>query len=960
VSDEPPVLERPDERRHLTVMFSDLVGSTELASALDPEDLHDVIEAYQRTVGSVVEAHGGVVAQFQGDGLVAYFGYPQATESAGREAVTAALAITDAVSHLARELPASLGLDSLAARVGVHTGEVVMAAARLGGTRQTPDVFGEVPNLAARLQSVGSPGDVIVSDVTARLVTGYFVMEPMGALPLKGINRQVPAFRVLRRSAARRRLETGPLTGFVARPRESEWLRAHWESVQEGPARAVLVTGEPGIGKSRLLQEFTGSLSSRGAPVAPLYCGRRDALSPLRPFGPLMGDVPVAPRDAVEWVMHRADEGPLLLLLEDAHWADPSTIEAIEEVARSDRPVLEVLTARPEFNDRPPMEVPHRWDLDRLRPEDALSVIARVPGADELPEGVRLALVERADGVPLYLEELTRSVMDGTSDPATGAGIPPTLSEVIAARLDRLGAAKHIAQTAAIIGRAFDRQILQAVSGLDGETLDAHLHFLVDQAVVEVPDEGDGRWWFRHALIHEAAYRSVLRAERRRAHSQVADELVAARVHETQPEAVAFHLGAAGRSGEAVESWRQAARAARRNARFREAAAHERELLTLVPSLPEDQRETVEMGARSRLTMCLTAVDQNSPEAMAESRRVQELARRTGDRQTLLRSLMVALPWWQANADYRAIDEILPEAQQLATDLQDAWSVQTLAQFAGAARIWEGRVEQGLALLEASFEAVGVPLGASLSILPPQELAVAEIVLTSTRIVTALGCWLNGRIDDGHRLRDDTLQFAADRAVPQAQAVGAATAAIMAQLDGDRELVLRLTDETVRASDEVSTRQWRQWATVQRWWAGASGEEPEIPGPLLRPYFLTLVADRHGMDIDRGLTLVDEAWETARRTGEEFCVPEIWRVRGALARRRGALDDAGDSFQSAAESARAMHAPVLELRALTEWADLPGAPPEVRAGLAALVEQLASGGTIVSLGRARAVLERRS
>ncbi len=268
----------PDERRHLTVMFSDLVGSTELAAAMDPEDLHEVIETYQRAVAAVVESHGGVVAQFQGDGVVAYFGYPVAIESAGRDAVSAGLAVVEAVRGLPDRLPPELQVPDLQARVGVHTGEVVMAAVRAGGASRIADVFGEVPNLAARLQGAAAPGQVIVSDVTQRLVSGYFVMEPMGALTLKGIGREIPASLVLRHSSARRRLETGKLTGYVARRRESDWLHGHWESVQEGPARAVMVMGEPGIGKSRLLQEFTGGLSGRGSPVTTIYCGLRDAL----------------------------------------------------------------------------------------------------------------------------------------------------------------------------------------------------------------------------------------------------------------------------------------------------------------------------------------------------------------------------------------------------------------------------------------------------------------------------------------------------------------------------------------------------------------------------------------------------------------------------------------------------------------------------------------------------------
>ncbi|HVA05684.1 MAG TPA: adenylate/guanylate cyclase domain-containing protein [Acidimicrobiales bacterium] len=947
----------PDERRHLTVVFSDLVGSTELASRMDAEDVREVIDAYQHRVAEVVSEHGGVIAQFQGDGAVAYFGYPEAIESAGRDAVAAALAIVQAVQQLGHDLPPELGVSDLSARAGVHTGEVVVGPTRAGGVLRIADVFGEAPNLAARLQSAGGPGDVIVSDTTASIVSGYFVMQAIGALSLKGIARQVPSFRVIRRSAARRRLETGPLTGFVQRPRASAWLTAHWESVVEGPARAVLVTGEPGIGKSRLLQEFTGGLAGNGVHVSPLYCARRDALSPLRPFGPVMGHVPLSPEVAADWVLSRAHEGPMVLLVEDAHWADPSTIEVVDQVVHGAYPLLAVLTARPEFVDDPPLQTVDQLSLERLSAEEAMSIVSRVPGGDQLPSAMARALVERGDGVPLFLEELTRAVVNHSSDPDAITGIPATLSEVITARLDRLGEAKRIAQLAAIVGRAFDRRVLQAVSGLDRPSLDAHLQHLVDHAVVEPSDEGDGHWWFRHALIHEAAYGSVLRVDRRRAHAQVADILLLDGRGEVQPEVVAFHLGIAGRAAEAVEHWRHAARAARRHARFREAAGHERELLALVPHLPESEQELAEMGARSRLTLCLTAVDQSSPEAIVEGMRVQELARRTGDRKALLRSFLVLLPWWQANADYRSIDDALPEAERLAFELEDPWAQQTLARYAGAVRIWQGRAPEGVRLLDASFEASGPPLGESLAAQLPSGLPVLDIVTASTRIAAALGCWLCGRVTDANRIREDTLRFAAERSVPQAQAVTGATAAIIAQLDGDRVLVSSLTGDLAQMGDEVTTRQWQQWASVLQWWSGASTSEPEVPGPLLRPYFLTLMADRDAVPTDRALTLLDDALDTARATGELFCEAEILRVRGTVLRRAGHIAAADALFDESAAVARTQGAPILELRALTERAGLPGARPETRTALADAVKAFANEDPTHAVARAVAVLE---
>ncbi|HEY6426843.1 MAG TPA: adenylate/guanylate cyclase domain-containing protein, partial [Acidimicrobiales bacterium] len=320
-----PVSSAPDERRQLTVMFTDLVGSTELASALDPEDWHEVLDAYQHRVATIVTAHGGAIAQFQGDGAVAYFGYPQAVESAGRDSVAAGLAVVDEMSRLGAEFQNDLGVGELQARAGIHTGEVVVAAITAGGNERLPDVWGQVPNLAARLQTAAEPGQVVISGDTASLVAGYFELSPLGALSLKGIAEPVSAFRVLQRSAARHRLEAKPLTGFVSRGASLAWLEAEWDQAAKGSARLALVVGEPGIGKSRLILEFSSALTARGHAVHCVYCSRRSVLSPLQPFAELMSSPPSTPTEVDEWVVVTSRSGPLLLVVEDAHWADPST-----------------------------------------------------------------------------------------------------------------------------------------------------------------------------------------------------------------------------------------------------------------------------------------------------------------------------------------------------------------------------------------------------------------------------------------------------------------------------------------------------------------------------------------------------------------------------------------------------------------------------------------------------------
>ena len=942
------------ERRQLTVVFTDLVGSTELASTLDPEDWHEVLDSYQHQVAEIVSSHGGAIAQFQGDGAIAYFGYPQASESAGREAAAAALEIVEAIEVLGDQLPPALGISELKARAGIHTGEVLVAAVTAGGQDRLPDVWGQVPNMAARLQAAGEPGQVLVSGDTAQLIAGFFELEPLGGLALKGIADPVPTFLVLRRNRARHRLEARPLTKFIPRADAWAWLGEHWTAVQAGTGRLALIAGEPGIGKSRLLLEFSRDLTSRGHAVLTLFCSSRSSLSPLHPFADVIGELPATPQEAANWVEVQARGGPLLLVVEDGHWADPSTLESVHLIARDNAPVLVAMTARPEIEDDPHVQPDVRMALTGLGTDDARSLIEQLPESQRLSRGMRAALVDRAEGVPLFLEELARGVVDGQDD---GASVLPTsLSEVITARLDRIGGdAKGVAQAASIIGRTFDRPMLTAATGLEGPELEANLERLREHAVIEPTGRSEGLQ-FRHGLFLEASYRSVLRSDRARIHGAVGQMLVVSGRADASPEIAAYHLGAAGRAVEAVPLWKRAGHTARQNARFREAAGHERAVLDLIDQLPEEEREPTELKSRSRLVLCLTAVDQSAPEALEESRRVEELARRLGDRETLLRNYMILVPWWQASADYRTVNAILAAARQEATELNDDWTLRLVEAYEGTTRIWQGMIREGLQQMRTSYADGGLPLEESLQDLPPMR-SIELMALAAPRAATALGCWLRGLSTEAWRVANDVLYCTTERRVPQAQAVAAVTSAIMAQLDGEREVVLKLAGEALHVADEVSTRQWRQWARSLQWWAGEGVEEPELPGPLLWPYFQMLAADDPRVDDKRAIALLTAAVETSRMTGERFCEAEILRVRGD---RRVATDGTGAAgdYGAAIDLARQQGAKMLELRALTSWARLSDAPESVRHELAACIEDVSLGGSSRSLDEARLVIER--
>jgi hypothetical protein len=316
---------------------------------------------------------------------------------------------------------------------------------------------------------------------------------------------------------------------------------------------------------------------------------------------------------------------------------------------------------------------------------------------------------------------------------------------------------------------------------------------------------------------------------------------------------------------------------------------------------------------------------------------------------------LVLVPWWQASAQYERVDTLLQEAGQVAEALGNDWAVQLVAMYEATTRLWKGRPTEALALMRATCAAMGIPLNGSLSDLPPMA-AVELMALGAPRVASALACWQCGGATDAWQIANEVRRFTSERNVPQALALASVTAAIMAQLDGDRQLVMKLANEAWEVSDDVSTRQWRQWSQSLLWWAGEGFDEPELPVSHLRPYFLMLLADGPRVSDRRALSLLDEAFATARRSGEEFCEPEILRARGRVLSQAGRYEGARENYVEAVASARAQGARMLELRALTDWVRLPETPDHVREQLQACAAEVAMGGPSKSLTEALSVL----
>jgi class 3 adenylate cyclase/tetratricopeptide (TPR) repeat protein len=618
------------ERRQLTVLFCDVVGSTGLAETLDAEDLRNLLLSFQRVCADVVERNEGQIGLFVGDGVTAYFGYPQAHEDSAQRAVQAGL---DIMSRLA-----ALRIAGLEARCGVHTGAVVVGEMGSGEKRLRDGIVGEAPNIAARLEGFAPPGALVMSEATLRLVEGFFEVDPLGAQVLKGVSTPLNLYRVLRSSAAPNRFEARSgqaLTPLVGREIELGFLAKRWENAMEGEGQAVLLQGEAGMGKSRLLQTLRSKLRETQHTEIIFYCSPQHQTSALWPviqhmhraleFAGAANDTQrkerlrlflgelgldnldvmaslsgflgltsetAAPTDpelarravfaAFGQIMSAVQaRTPVLLVVEDAHWLDPSTSELVEQLlwGMARQRLFVLITARPESRASwPNLSQMVTLPLTRLSRRETEAMIRGV-ALNDLPEAMLAQLVAKTDGVPLFIEELTKSVTEGHISVGFGAGleIPATLQAALHTRLDRLAPIRQIIQVAALLGRVFDADLLVEVSQRDLAWVKRALHDLIEaELVYPRRDPHRESYEFKHALIQDAAISTLLRNQRAQLHRQIAAALVKLRAEavEQNPELLAHHLEEAGDPSGALDYWQNAGEAAVARAAIREAVTH--------------------------------------------------------------------------------------------------------------------------------------------------------------------------------------------------------------------------------------------------------------------------------------------------------------------------------------------------------------------------------------------------
>ena len=642
------------ERRQVTVMFSDLVGSTALSARMDPEDLREVISAYQKCVAESVQRFGGFVAKYMGDGVLVYFGYPQAHEDDAERAVRAGLELVQAVGTLRSTSP-------LQTRVGIATGLVVVGDLIGSGEAQERGIVGETPNLAARLQGIAEPNTVVIAESTRKLLGNLFELEDLGPRELKGIGEPLQAWAALRPSSVESRFEalhaTG-LTALVGREEELELLLRRWSRAKTGEGQVVLLSGEAGIGKSRLTAAMLERLAAEPHTRLRYFCSPQRTDSA---FYPIIGQMERAARlahdDTAQAKLDKLDvmlaqtstskedvalfaemlslpndgrypvlelepqqrrqktlealtaqvealsqQSPLLMIFEDAHWTDPTSLETFGRIVdrvRSLR-VLLIVTFRPEF-EPPWIGRPYvtALTINRLAQRDIEAMIDGVVGNKFIPASVRHDIIERTDGIPLFVEEMTKAVLEAGSEeeaqrtaatvPTTALAVPASLHASLMARLDRLGAAREVAQIGAAIGREFSHALLGAVIPKPEADLGSALERLIDAGLLfrqGVPPHAT--YLFKHALVQDAAYGTLLREPRRALHARIAETLEGrfADIAETQPELLARHCTEAGLIEKAAGLWGKAGQRSLARAALLEGAEQLKRALDQIATLP--------------------------------------------------------------------------------------------------------------------------------------------------------------------------------------------------------------------------------------------------------------------------------------------------------------------------------------------------------------------------------------
>jgi class 3 adenylate cyclase/tetratricopeptide (TPR) repeat protein len=993
------------QRRHMTALFCDLVGSTPLVQSLDAEDFREILTGYQQACVRAIERFDGYTARYVGDGVVAYFGYPRAHEDDAQRAVHAGLGILDEVAALNPQLRDLYDI-SLQVRIGLHAGVVVVGEMGAGGRRAQHEIVGEMPHIAARLESIAPPGSVVISDTLRDFVDGYFDTEPLGEKALKGVSRPIGVHRVLRPTGAVGRLEvaaTRRLTPLVGRDRELDELAGAWQRVERGRGAMVHLTGEAGIGKSRLVQALVERLGGSVGAVQTWQCSAHHQTTPLYPVIRWLERAPdlakngtaaqelkaldeavaaegITPRDArtsrlrvlESHLVSDPARHPLLLLVEDLHWADPTTVELLGRIDTSlpRLPVLCALTFRREF--KPPWTPVLELELGPLGPAEVRAMATAASGT-ALDLEVLEMVDSAADGVPLFVEEMLK-MLEHAGGP--NGPVPPTLEGLLTERLDRLPDLGDVIDMAAILGREFDRSLLGALEPLNGVELESALVLLAAQDVLRPVAGARSRLEFTHALVQEAAYERILRRRRRALHGRVADTLVRSfgEVAEREPEVVAHHWSSAGEYEKAMPFWHAAGTGALERAAYLEAAEHfRRGLEALDLSGPRPGDDPADADFATHLAASLQAgrgyAAAGVGEAYARARTSCERARNDDRLVSVIRGeWMFHLLRGQYGTALELADEMLALAERSDHPV----------------RLAEGHLYRGLVhMYLAGFDLARENLGEAFARYrrPDRSDYIYEAqgdTGVGALAYLALVLWNLGHTEESLERSDLSLERAEHVGGPVTRAQAWGMRSIL-HLSRTEPVELGHWVEKARAhSVDHDLGYWKTLSSLLWGWLRGRAGELELGTTRLEesldaylasgsrlgtPHFNVLLADLRlaAGDRRRALDAIRAGEEYIDETGERFSESELFRFKGRVLM-AGDLPDphgATAAYERAVAAAREQNAKMLELRAATRLAAHRrsiGQPLTAFDELAALCEWFPATSELPDVARARTLV----
>jgi class 3 adenylate cyclase/predicted ATPase len=1040
------------ERRQLTVMFCDLVGSTALSARLDPEDLRGIIGAYHRCCAEVVERNGGFIAKYMGDGVLAYFGYPQAHEHDAERAVQAGLALVEAVP----KLKTAAGV-ALQVRVGIATGLVVVGDLIGVGSAQEEAVVGETPNLAARLQGIAEPNIVVIADSTRRLLGNLFELKDLGSRDLKGIVGPARAWAALRASSVESRFEalhTTGLTALVGREEESELLLRRWSKAKTGEGQVVLVSGEAGIGKSRLTAALLERLATEPHTRLRYFCSPQHTDSALHPIigqmeraaglahdeqsqarldkldtvlaqtstsiqdAALFAEMLSLPNDgrypAIELTPQQrrqktldalvsqlealTRQSPVLMIFEDAQWIDPTSLEVLGRAA--DRiatlRVLLIVTFRPEF-EPPWIGQPHVTSLtiNRLAQREVGAMIDRVVGNKLLPASIKQDIIERTDGIPLFVEEMTKAVLEAESEraarrtvevvPSPALAVPASLHASLMARLDRLGPAKEVAQIGAAIGREFSHALLASVVRKTGVELGSALDRLIQAGLLfrqGVPPHAT--YLFKHALVQDAAYGTLLREPRRVLHARIAETLESqfAEIVESRPELLAHHCTEAGLIEKAAALWGKAGQRSLGRSALVEAAVQLTRALAQIAELPDTaalRREQIKLqvGLANALIHTKGYAAPETKASFDQARLYIERAEALGEPpEDPLLLFSVLYGFWVANYVAFNGDVIRGLAVQFLALAEEQGTTVPLMighRLMGTSSLFTGDIAEGRAHYDQAIalydRAAHHPLAARFA----QDVGVAILSYRS------LALWLLGYPEAA--LADT------DHALKAAREIGHAATLMYALFAvpltpihcGNYAAANTLAEEVVALADEKGALFWKARGMMNQGWVLAlTGNGSDAIGRLTcgiaayrstgstvwMPIFLSYLARAYAEvgQFDDAWRCIGEAIAAVEATNERWCEAEVHRTAGEIALLPLEPDTANAQayFDRALSIARKQHARSWELRAAMSMARLwrdQGKQQQARDLLAPIHGWFTEGFDTLDLKQAKALLD---